>query len=347
MAKEVFLVTQVFQGCKAFIEELLPRVSIKVINLSCYHEGKFNITDSNNRLEAQDLEQLKTAEIVILDNVFLPDVAFVLPNLKWAQCTFAGLEKALPKINAMSLEKNGETPKFIASRFSGEKYGQMMFEYCLHYIIGYHRGFLLHSRIQEKKDWSFGRQVTPKSPFLLDEITVTVLGVGSIGSYLTKRLKEMGCKTLAFGRSNKSDEFLKESKIDYYSSNIDDVLKETDCIISILPHTSDTVGLLNGRFSLCQRKPIFINMGRGSVVDDTHILNSLDSDTISIAALDVFSEEPLPPDHPFWIHPKVYVTPHISAETRNKDLAELFVKNFERYEKNIPLFNQIKWGQNY
>jgi glyoxylate/hydroxypyruvate reductase A len=92
---------------------------------------------------------------------------------------------------------------------------------------------------------------------------------------------------------------------------------------------------------------MFINLGRGSIISRDEIISSLDKNLISCAVLDVFHEEPLPPSDPLWSHPKVFVTPHIAAETRDVDLAELFVQNLALFENNQRLMNEIEWGSDY
>jgi glyoxylate/hydroxypyruvate reductase A len=182
---------------------------------------------------------------------------------------------------------------------------------------------------------------------LISEMTVTILGVGSIGSFLCKEFKRLGCRVLAFGRSARLEGFLKENGIDGYYNLVEEALPETDCIISVLPHTEETICLLDNKFNNCKMAPMFINVGRGTVVSESYLIDCLDKGYLSLAILDVFKEEPLPPNNPLWTHPKVYITPHISAKTRNRDLAELFVKNFAKFEKGEKLLNEIIWGQEY
>jgi hypothetical protein len=137
VVKEVWIISQLYSESKHYLEQLLPHVVFRVVTPSCYskEDGKLIMKE---KLTEEDVEQFSSAKIVILDNTFLPDVCFnsKLPNLKWAQCTYAGLETSLPTINKMIQDNSGSYPTLIASRFSGEKYGQMMLEYCLSFMIG-------------------------------------------------------------------------------------------------------------------------------------------------------------------------------------------------------------------
>lgn len=340
---KIFIASQRHAGVKEILQRLLPHLSFQVIKLSSFSADGIFKWDA--RLTHEDLEQMKDAEIVIGDNIYLSDVAFALPKLKWYQCTYAGLDGSLREIKHAMQEKG--TPSFRASRFSGVKYGQFMFDYCLSFIIGHERGFLKHIQIQSKGDWQLGKSYTPKNPRLLNELTITVLGVGAIGSYVLKEFKRLGCKTQAFSRREKDKHFLQELQVDKFSTQLQDVLVESDCIVSILPQTLQTVNLLNGKLQMCQRQPMFINVGRGSIISRDDIISSLDNNFISCAVLDVFHEEPLLPSDPLWSHPKVFVTPHIAAETRDVDLAELFVQNLTLFENNRRLVNEIEWESDY
>merc|ERR1712203_612739 len=87
--------------------------------------------------------------------------------------------------------------------------------------------------------------------------------------------------------------------------------------------SGDVLKLCNGA--------VFINVGRGDVIDDESLLRALEKGWISRAVLDVFVQEPLPDASPFWSHPKITITPHVSAPTLPNDAAHLFVENLERY----------------
>ena len=92
---------------------------------------------------------------------------------------------------------------------------------------------------------------------------------------------------------------------------------------------------------------MFINVGRSNVISDASLLEALDKDWISGAILDVFHQEPLPQGHAFWSHPKIILTPHVSALSRPEDIAECFKQNFFHFMKNEPLQNVVNWKQCY
>ena len=95
------------------------------------------------------------------------------------------------------------------------------------------------------------------------------------------------------------------------------------------------------------QKPVFINIGRGSVIGDSELIKALDNQWISGAILDVFNEEPLPPSNPLWHHEKVLITPHIAAKSRPSDLVQLFAENYNNFISGKPLKYVIKWDEGY
>jgi len=92
---------------------------------------------------------------------------------------------------------------------------------------------------------------------------------------------------------------------------------------------------------------ILINVARGAIVDDNALLAALDSGQVQAACLDVFRQEPLPVVHPFWSHPAILVTPHISAVTRVDTVVAQIVENYQRSNKGLPLLNQVNLQQGY
>ena len=108
------------------------------------------------------------------------------------------------------------------------------------------------------------------------------------------------------------------------------VLPRVDAIVSTLPGTAATDGLLGAEvFAAVPPGVTVVNVGRGTVIDESALLNALDSGAVGFAALDVFAVEPLPPSSPLWSHPRVLASPHTAALTlsEEKRIAELFARN--------------------
>jgi glyoxylate/hydroxypyruvate reductase A len=114
------------------------------------------------------------------------------------------------------------------------------------------------------------------------------------------------------------------------------ILANSDYLILLLPLTKDTKNIINsGSLKMVKKGAILINAGRGGLIQDNDLLQALDRGKLSKCTLDVFKEEPLPPEHPFWAHEKVTVTPHISAPTRLQSSIKSILKNIARIKKGL------------
>lgn len=339
--REVIVATHTLNDVVPLLQQSLPQLTFRRVDLvpPCGNAWRHTLPE-------EDIQKLEAAEILITDNQTIPQVANRLPQLQWVQGTFAGLELVLKRMKE-TVRSGVEKPPFIATRFSGERYGQLMFEYALSFMISNERGFSQFARLQPQADWSKCKAHSSVKFRLLSELTVTVLGLGGIGSFVTKSLKQMGCRVKGFSRTEKSELFASSIGLDFFSTSIQETLRDTDYIINILPHSPQTIGLLNDKLQVCDKSPVLINLGRGSVVSEKALLSALDQGYVSGAVLDVFEREPLPAASSLWSHPRVLITPHVGAETRVQDLAELFVQNYELFVANKPLKFLIEWTGEY
>jgi len=142
--------------------------------------------------------------------------------------------------------------------------------------------------------------------------TVGIVGTGAIGQATAKLFRAFGCEVIAWSRTER-DRFK-----DYgtYVAELSDLLAQADIVSLHVPHTPDTTGLIGTR-ELAQLQPsaILVNTARGPIIDEAALLAALDAGQLHAAALDVFTEEPLPVDHPLRSHERVLATPHISFNT--------------------------------
>ena len=171
--------------------------------------------------------------------------------------------------------------------------------------------------------------------------TWLIVGVGSIGGHVARRARAFGATVIGCRRRPAADDPVDESVT---PDRLSSVAHRADVVVVAAPATAETVGLLGAEFFAGLRPgAVLVNVARGSLVDEAALLEGLERGAPGHAVLDVFTEEPLPPDHPFWGHPAVTVTPHNAAggTGRYERQAELFSENLDRYISGRPLLNDV------
>lgn len=342
-SKVVYIVSQIRPTeVKEILMKALPSVKFQLVNVRNATPGIFYREAS---LGEEELSELKDAEIIIADNMFMPQIAKHCGNCKWISGTYAGVETVFNRIGQYF--EPGQLPKVSATRFSGKCFSKLISDYCLSYLIAVERGFLNYRSLQHTKDWHLMLTKSPSLDRCIDQLTITILGFGPIGKLMCKHFSTLGSKVIAYSRTDKNPDELKKYGVSKFTTKLEDALCDTDHILAILPHTKETAGLLNGKLQACKNKPSFINCGRGSLISSPEIIKALDKGFISWAILDVFEKEPLPTDDPLWTHPQVIITPHVSAKSQPADIAELFVENYHRYISGEPLEMLLDWSKGY
>ncbi|CAE8616515.1 unnamed protein product [Polarella glacialis] len=215
-----------------------------------------------------------------------------------------------------------------------------MAEYVLAHVLQIERGLLqLHAQ-QKAKEWC---EAPFREPRCLTSLTLGVLGPGDIGRVVGRRAQGIGLRTVALKRDG-----LAVPHFDEVLSELPALLGQCDYVVSLLPSTPATRGLLSGgALRNCRKGAVLINAGRGDVVDEESILLALAEGWLSHAVLDVFASEPLAPTSPLWTHPQVSITPHISAPSTPQDVADVFIQNLERYATGQDLLHVLDWKRGY
>ncbi|ASN06863.1 D-2-hydroxyacid dehydrogenase [Virgibacillus necropolis] len=178
--------------------------------------------------------------------------------------------------------------------------------------------------------------------------TILIAGTGAIGQEVARLAQAFRMKTYGVSRSGSAVEYF--DKI-VKSDEMEKLLPEVDIVVSVLPSTPETMNFFTDEhFRLLPDHAIFLNMGRGNAVSGTVLLEAIQSNQIAHAILDVFEEEPLPADHPFWKEENVTITPHlsgISAHYQTRAL-EIFEQNLHTYKQNGSDFlNKIDLTRGY
>jgi glyoxylate/hydroxypyruvate reductase A len=182
-----------------------------------------------------------------------------------------------------------------------------MAEYVCHAVIRHTRGFGHYAERQTRGEW-LQHAAPPRA-----ECPVGVLGLGVLGARVARALAELEFPVNGWSRLPKALDGVRGF---HGAAQLPAFLAASRVLVCLLPLTPDTRDILN-RTNLSQlpRGAYLINVARGAHLVDDDLLELLDSAHLAGATLDVFRTEPLPPQHPFWAHPKITVTPHISART--------------------------------
>jgi phosphoglycerate dehydrogenase-like enzyme len=171
--------------------------------------------------------------------------------------------------------------------------------------------------------------------------SLLVLGAGSIGRAIGRKAAALGMRVRAVARTSRSDGVFGEIA---GIESLRELLGDADYVVNALPLTPQTRHLV-GTLEFAAMKPSarFVNIGRGATVDEPALVAALQEGVIAGAALDVFEEEPLPASSPLWAMPNVIVLPHMSGDFRGNEVAlvDLFLENFDRFEKGEPLLNLV------
>ncbi|MBB5516725.1 glyoxylate/hydroxypyruvate reductase A [Rubricella aquisinus] len=214
-----------------------------------------------------------------------------------------------------------------------------MVEWVTGHVLRHHLGMDAHIQGQ---DGVWRNDVVP--PLARDR-RVAVLGLGALGSACAQMLAQLQFNTLGWSRRPKDI-----SGVSCYSGEdgLRQVLSQAEIVVLLLPATPQTENTLNAEsLALLPRGAVIINPGRGTLIDDEALLSALDTGQVGHATLDVFRAEPLPPEHAYWQHPCVTVTPHIASETRPVSAARTVMENIHRHLNGAALLNVVDRATGY
>ena len=182
-------------------------------------------------------------------------------------------------------------------------------------------------------------------PPLASDRTVVVLGLGELGRAAAHALAGLGFDVRGWSRRPREFPGIAAHSGE---AGLEAVLRASEILVTLLPATPATENLLDARrLALLPEGARLINPGRGSLIDDDALLAALDGGRLAHATLDVFREEPLPPGHRFWAHPRVTVTPHVASETRPETAAEAIARNVRRGEDGRPFLHVVDRDAGY
>ena len=268
-------------------------------------------------------------EIVFGEPTRVREIFPALKNLRWVQATWAGVEPLLDP----SLRRD-----YILTNARGI-FGGLMSEYVFGYLLFHERRILERYRAQKERTWDESLTGT------LHGKTIGLLGVGSIGAHLAKTAKHFGMSVRGYTRASQG---CPDVDTYYHAAELLEFANGLDYLVSVLPSTAETQHVVDA--ALLNSLPshaIFINVGRGSSVNETELINALESGQIAGAVLDVFEEEPLPETHPFWETPNLWMTFHTSAPSFPTYIAKVFIENYHRFINGQALKYQVDFELGY
>jgi len=215
-----------------------------------------------------------------------------------------------------------------------------MSEYCALAVLRYHRNADAYDAFQRARKWkALGNEPAG------EERSVGILGVGEIGRDLAAKLAPFGFKLAGWSRTPKR---LPGVESFHGEAGFKPFLARSEIVVCLLPLTPETEGVLDAAaFEALPKGAIVINAARGGHVVDADLIAALDSGHLAAAQLDVFRQEPLPSDHPFWKHPKIRITPHNAGITNPMTAAKQIVENLRRLRAGEKLVNVVDPARGY
>jgi glyoxylate/hydroxypyruvate reductase len=219
-----------------------------------------------------------------------------------------------------------------------------MSEWVVLQVLLHHRQFRRYDLQQRGRIWEED-EAQPAA----HDVRVGILGLGVLGLDAARKLQALGFDVAGWSRTQKRVEGLATF---HGGDGLDVLLARTDILVSLLPLTPETRGLLNASlFAKLPRDgrigPAIVNAGRGGLQVEADILSALESGVLKGASLDVFETEPLPASSPLWTHPKVYVSPHNSAISSPEAIARYIVEQILAFERGEPLRNVVDRARGY
>lgn len=253
------------------------------------------------------------------------------PNLRFVASTSAGVDELLadpdlaqdvPIIHGVNTERSNT-----------------MAEYVLLQVLRYHRDMPAYAEQQRRHEWKRPALVQAKNR------RVGIMGLGAMGAVTATRLAQFGFDVAGWTRRPKTIAGVTNF---HGADGLVPFLGRTDILVCLLPLTAETEDVINARtLAALPKGACVINCARGAHVVDEDLIAALESGHIEGATLDVFRTEPLAPDHPFWDHPRITITPHNSCQGRAAYGVDVLVENMRRAHAGEPLINLVDRNAGY
>lgn len=317
------------------IRQVDPRVNViyepsllRPARYAADHVGDSNVLRTPDQ-ERRWQELLAQADILFdFDHTHRSDLPDLAPQVRWIQATSAGIGQFVKRY-----EYDRRLPNTVFTTASGV-HARPLAEFVVMVITMHIKGAALCWRNQQRKHWERYAGTD------LEGRTLGVVGLGRIGSEVARMGRAIGLHVVGTNRSRIA------RGVDRYFplSGLHRMLPLVEFLVLAVPHTPDTERMIGAReLALLPEGAFVVNIARGQVVDETALINALHSGHLSGAALDVFAQEPLPPESPLWDMPNVLVSPHSAStsDRENRRITDLFCENLRRYLSGEPLRNVL------
>jgi glyoxylate/hydroxypyruvate reductase len=273
---------------------------------------------------------LAEAEVLLdVDGPSMADFPARVPQLRWIQSSSSGIGEWVRRLSIV------ESPIVVTN--AAGLHSVALAEFVLFAMLYFAKRWPEMVAEQRAHHWERCAIDT------LEGKTLGIVGLGNVGRKVAAVVRPFGVRVIGSRRSPGPSEHEGVDAV-YGPHDVAALLTASDYVVLIVPHTTETVGLLGQAELACMRPgAVLINIARGSVVDEPALIEALRSGRLGGAALDVVAHEPLSADSPLWDMPNVLITPHSmsTATTENERLTTLFADNLRRYVAGEPLRNVI------
>jgi len=252
-----------------------------------------------------------------------------LTSLRWIQATWAGVEPLLDP----TLRRD-----YILTNARGV-FGGLMSEYVFAYLLAHERHLLARYHAQRERRWD------PTPHGTLRGKQIGLLGVGTIGAALARTAKHFAMRVKGYTREREGSP---DVDAYFHGDRLRDFAADLDYVVAVMPATARTRRLVDADFlRALPPRAVFVNPGRGGVVDEPALADALEEGRLAGAVLDVFQQEPLPPDHAFWRTKNLLITSHTAALSIPEDIAPVFIDNYRRFLRGESLQHRVDFELEY
>jgi phosphoglycerate dehydrogenase-like enzyme len=278
---------------------------------------------------ADGIARASDSEILVGDPARVIAALPQLPNLRWVQLTWAGVERLLDP----SLRRD-----YVLTNIRGV-FGPLMSEYVFGYLLAHERRIVARLEAQRQGRWD------ATLPGTLRGKTIGLVGVGSIGGHLAATARHFGMTVLGYTRTSADCPDVHR----YFHAGDETAFGSgLDYLVAVLPNTSGTRRIVDARMlGSLPAHAVVVNAGRGDTLDTDALIRALEQNRLTAAVLDVFEEEPLPSTHPLWHTPGVSITSHTAAPSFPADIVGVFADNYRRYVRGEPLQCRVDFDRGY